>query len=82
MFIPLLGVSLHFPHSSLQSGKRAARWMDVWLRLGEDSHVPHQLDLDGLVDLDDLIVALSQGIALGDLTRWSLAGLVLSSKPR
>jgi hypothetical protein len=26
--------------------------MDGWLRLGEDSHVPHQLDLDGLVDLD------------------------------
>jgi hypothetical protein len=35
-----------------------------WFRLGEDSRVPHQLDLDGLVDLDDLVVALSQGIAL------------------
>jgi hypothetical protein len=38
--------------------------MDGWLLLGDDSHVPHQLDLDGLIDLDDLIVALSKGIAL------------------
>jgi hypothetical protein len=38
-------------------------WM-VLFRLGEDSHVPHQLDLDGLNDLNDLVVALSQGIAL------------------
>jgi hypothetical protein len=37
---------------------------DGWLCLGEDSHVPHELDLDGLLDLDDLVVALSQGIAL------------------
>jgi hypothetical protein len=46
-----------------------------WFLLGEDSHGPHQLDLDGLVDLDDLIVftlfssltaALSQGVALPD----------------
>jgi hypothetical protein len=35
-----------------------------WFRLGEDSHGPHQLNLDGLVDLDDLVVALSQGVAL------------------
>jgi hypothetical protein len=26
-------------------------WMDGWLRLCEDSHVPNQLDLVGLVDL-------------------------------
>jgi hypothetical protein len=64
MFISFVGMSLHFPHSGPQSGKRAVRWMDGWLRLGEDSHVPYQLDLDGLVDLDDLVVALSQGIAL------------------
>jgi hypothetical protein len=40
-----------------------------------DSHGPHQLDPDGLVDLDDpvvftlysfLTVALSQGVALQD----------------
>jgi hypothetical protein len=38
--------------------------MGGWFRLGGDSHGPHQLDLDGLVDLDDLVVALRQGVAL------------------
>jgi hypothetical protein len=38
--------------------------MDGWFLLGEDSHGPHQLVIDGLVDLDDLVVALNQKIAL------------------
>jgi hypothetical protein len=38
--------------------------VDGWFPLGEVGHVPHQLDLDGRVDLNDLVlllVALSQG---------------------
>jgi hypothetical protein len=59
MFIPFVGPSVRETHCK----------MDGWLCLGEDSHVPHQLYLDGLVDLDDLVVALSQGIALECLSR-------------
>jgi hypothetical protein len=33
---------------------RGIHALQGWLQLGEVSHVPHLLDLDGLVDLDDL----------------------------
>jgi hypothetical protein len=41
--------------------------MGRWFRLRRDSNSPHQLLLDGLVDLDDLVVALRQGVALESL---------------